>query len=238
MINAGALLLSAAISLSSSTVNNTIVPDLTAANALVQTAPVAAESTIKDADWPVVLAYYTTKYDEKETERTVNLRVASAALDGKVLGSGGWFSFNDTVGKRTSARGYKNAKLIQNGRYVNGLGGGICQVSSTLFNAALKSNLKIESRVNHSLQVPYVPVGQDSAIYWGSQDLRFCNPYGQPVKLFVKCENGELTAAILAQSEITLPKITLEVTKEKNSYVLRRYADGQENYTTKSTYRS
>jgi len=122
-----------------------------------------------------LIARYTTRFDALQVGRTYNIKVAAAALDGVLLEPGEDFSFNRVVGPRSSEAGYKSANVIVNNELVQGLGGGVCQVSSTLYNAVLLANLKIIERNNHTLPVSYVPIGQDATVVYGAIDFRFAN---------------------------------------------------------------
>ncbi len=121
------------------------------------------------------VASFTTTFDAGKVERSSNIRLATSSIDGKILAPGEVFSFNETVGRRTVARGFKEAGIYVNGRLDTGVGGGICQVSTTLYNAVLLTDLEVVERSNHSLTVSYVPLSRDAAIDWGSKDLKFRN---------------------------------------------------------------
>ncbi|AOT71220.1 VanW family protein [Geosporobacter ferrireducens] len=121
------------------------------------------------------VASFTTTFDGGKLERSSNIRLATSFIDGKILAPGEVFSFNEVVGRRTAARGFKEAGIYVNGRLDTGIGGGICQVSTTLYNAVLLTDLEIVERSSHSLTVPYVPLSRDAAIDWGSKDLKFKN---------------------------------------------------------------
>ncbi|AHF07195.1 VanW family protein [Desulfitobacterium metallireducens] len=120
-------------------------------------------------------AKYSTWFDASNTERTENVRLSAKALDGVVLTPGEEFSFNKTVGERTSSAGYKEAFIIVNDEFVPGLGGGVCQVSSTLYNATINANLEITERHPHSLEITYVPPGQDATVAYPYLDFKFKN---------------------------------------------------------------
>jgi len=122
-----------------------------------------------------LLSSYTTAFDPTNVGRTYNIRVAAAALDGLLVPPGQEVSFNEVVGPRSSDAGYKNAQVIINNEFVEGIGGGVCQVSSTLYNAILLANLEILDRTNHSLPVSYVPIGRDATVVYGAIDLKFRN---------------------------------------------------------------
>lgn len=125
-----------------------------------------------------LLARYTTRFDPSQSERTENVRVATKALDMTTVKPGDTFSFNNIVGERTVAGGYKDAFIIVDGKFVPGLGGGICQVSSTLYNVGLLANLSVVQRSNHDLAIAYVPLGQDATVAYPDLDLKFNNNSG------------------------------------------------------------
>lgn len=126
-------------------------------------------------------AYAVTNASSSNSNRLTNIKLALAAINGTLLQPGEEFSFNEVVGKRTSDRGYKVATAYNAGEVTEELGGGICQVSTTLFNAAVKSDLSITERHNHSMPVSYVDKGKDAAVSWGAQDLKFVNNTDEPV---------------------------------------------------------
>ena len=122
-----------------------------------------------------LVSTFTTEYDYDNIPRTENLRVATSTIDGTILAPGEIFSMNEILGERTAEKGYKVAPIFVNGVIRRGLGGGICQVASTLYNSVLFANLDIVERDHHSLTVGYVPLSRDSAISYGVQDLKFKN---------------------------------------------------------------
>lgn len=123
----------------------------------------------------VPISKYSTRFDLTQANRTNNIRLAAKALDGILLVPGARFSFNRSVGERTAAAGYKEALVISEDAYVPGIGGGVCQVSSTLYNAALLAHLEILERHVHSLPVSYVPSGKDATVSYPYLDLKFRN---------------------------------------------------------------
>jgi len=143
-----------------------------------------------------LLGSATTRFNHREVSRVHNIRKAAAAIDGYVLGPGETFSFNGVVGPRTTAKGFRTARVIVNKKYVEGVGGGICQVSSTLFMAVRKSRLVIVERYGHSLAVGYVPRGSDATVAWGSKDFKFRNNYGFPVVIRASVQGGRMTISI------------------------------------------
>lgn len=132
-----------------------------------------------------VASFYTNIYDKNEN-RMNNLRVAAGNLNNTVIKASETFSFNDTMGPSTKEKGYKEAKIFDaDGNVIQGYGGGICQISSTLYNAALELNLEIIERHEHSKKVQYVENGKDAAISYDRLDLKFRNTLDYD--LTIKC---------------------------------------------------
>ena len=151
-----------------------------------------------------VVASYSTKFSAAKVSRSSNIKLAAAALDGVILMPGETMSFNNIVGERTVARGYKLAGVYANGRPDVGIGGGICQVSTTLYSAALFANLKIKRRMNHSMTVPYVPLGQDAAVSYGTLDLMIENSMPGPIAITSAYQPGKVTFRILGVKDPSL----------------------------------
>lgn len=147
------------------------------------------------------LGSYTTKYNTGEVARSHNLVRAAEAINAKLVPPGEVFSFNATVGQRSASKGYRSAMIINNGRFEPGLGGGVCQVSSTLYNAALLSGLEIVERHNHNLAVAYVPLGLDATVVYGVQDFKFKNNTDAPVYIQYKAGGGSLTATVYGDTK-------------------------------------
>lgn len=141
------------------------------------------------------LASFSTAYNVAE-DRAVNVQIASDHMNGIVIQPGGAFSFSDSVLPRTTANGYVVAPSFAGGRVVSSVGGGICQVSSTLYVTMLLSCIPATERYPHSLYVDYVPVGLDAAIAQGYKDLRFVNPYPYPIRIESVTKDGILTVGI------------------------------------------
>ncbi|QGT98688.1 VanW-like domain containing protein [Candidatus Syntrophocurvum alkaliphilum] len=125
-------------------------------------------------DKKLLSAYYTKMLDNSPG-RVANIKLSAEKINGVVLSPGEVFSFNETVGKRTADAGFKSAGVIVNNQLTSGIGGGICQTSSTLYNAALLSGMEIVERNPHSLNVLYVPTNKDAMVSWGWSDLKFKN---------------------------------------------------------------
>lgn len=151
---------------------------------LVKAGPGKTTRDLLDMGVNGLLAYYSTTFDTADADRSYNIKVAADALDGLFVAPGEAFSFNGMVGPRSSEAGYKNAKIIINNEFVDGLGGGVCQVSSTLYNAVLLSGLEIIERNSHSLPVFYVPPGRDATVSFESVDFRFRN--STPRHIYIK----------------------------------------------------
>lgn len=183
-----------------------------------------------------VYASYTTTFNQWNTNRTTNLKLACAAINGTILEPGDVFSFNGVVGERTEAKGYREAIIYEGGQETGGIGGGICQVATTLFNAALKSNCGIVERHQHSLTVHYCPLGYDAAIAWGSKNMRFTNNSGASMKVEMTISGNTLTCRLLTDAYVQPPSVSTSVTVSNGVYTLRRYVDGKCNYTTTSDY--
>lgn len=153
--------------------------------------------------FPDRLSHYTSRYDAGNRDRTTNLVLACGKLDGKVIMPGEVFSYNKTLGPRTVAAGYKNAKIYAGGEVVDGLGGGICQISSTLYNAVLMANMEIVERRNHQFVATYVPIGRDATVVYGSQDFKFKNTRKYPIRIKASVQSGVASIAIYGIKEET-----------------------------------
>lgn len=142
------------------------------------------------------LASVTTNYNGSQAARTTNVRLAANSCDNVILNPGEEFSYNDIVGERTASRGYRSAIIFQEGQEVNGLGGGICQVSSTIYMAVLRADLEVSERYNHQFQVSYTPIAQDATVAYGSKDFKFVNDTNYPVQLRISMGGGRLSVEI------------------------------------------
>jgi vancomycin resistance protein YoaR len=124
---------------------------------------------------------YVTSFNSHNKKRSNNIQLATKAINNQVVFPGETFSFNRVVGKRTVAKGYLRAPVIVRGEFSEDIGGGICQVSSTLYNAVDYAGLKIVERFSHSRKVPYIPPGRDATVSWYGPDFVFKNTYNQPI---------------------------------------------------------
>ena len=180
----------------------------------------------------VFSSYTTTK--SGSAERNTNLYLSCKAINGTILAPGETFSFNEIVGPRTAEKGYQSAPIVGG----MGRGGGICQVSTTLFNVALYANLDITQRKQHSVAVTYVPLGRDAMIYKTSSDLKFVNTSDYYVKVLASANGGTVSISLMTREKDVSPKdeVDLVVTYASGTYTLKRYYQGKVNYTTKSKY--
>ncbi len=174
--------------------------------------------------FPYEVSSFPTKYDASNTNRSGNLKIAADKINGTVLMPGEEFSFNEIVGKRTIEDGYKNAKIYENGQVVDGLAGGICQISSTLYNAVLLANLEITQRRNHSFTTSYVPAGRDATVVYGVQDFKFKNSRKYPIKIGANVANGIVEFKIHGIKEeveydIKIIPVTTQVIPYETEYV-------------------
>ena len=147
-----------------------------------------------------VLSTFTTKFNNSNDGRLNNIKLSSVAIDGTVLNPGEEFSFNDTVGMASKERGYEKATIFFKGEKIKEYGGGICQVSSTLYNAAIEAGLEITERHPHSMKVHYVGEDRDAATSYGSKDLKFKNNLDFPIKINTYVGEGTFTAEIIKAS--------------------------------------
>ena len=168
---------------------------------LIITEPSVTIDELGEEAFPDQLSTFTTRYDVSDVDRTTNLRLACQKINGTVLLAGETFSYNDVVGARTVAAGYKNAKIYEAGQVVDGLGGGICQISSTLYNAALQANLEIVERRNHQFVTSYVPAGRDATVVYGSTDFKFKNTRKYPIRIVATANAGIATVSIYGIKE-------------------------------------
>jgi len=163
-----------------------------------------------------VAAAYRTGLAGRTAAQVHNLRLAAKAIDGRVLQPGAVFSFNRIVGSWSADRGYVKAPVSYDGELILAWGGGVCQVSSTLYNAALLAGLEIVERHRHRFPARYVPPGQDAAVAQFDIDLRFRNPYKWPIKIDAEVKGEQLICRILSQQplgrEITVEREIRQVT--------------------------
>lgn len=193
--------------------------DLIAAKKLIQENPSNSEYTIKlnytkpkikltnlDINvFPDKIATFSTRYDVSNEDRSNNLNIAASKINGTILSPNEEFSYNKIVGERSISAGYKEAKIYQGGKIVDGIGGGICQISSTLYNAVIFANLKVTQRFNHQFITSYVSAGRDATVVYGVKDFRFINNRTYPIKINISVNSG-------------IAKVDIYGIKEENEY--------------------
>jgi len=145
-----------------------------------------------------VMGEYTTKFTAEPKSRNENISHAAHSIDGLVIEPGEIFSYNKAIGPTTKQTGYKRARIFIKGKKAFGYGGGVCQVSSTLYNAAADAGMDIVERHSHSLPVEYVPKGKDAATSYGGLDFKFKNTYSYPVEIDTKVTEDSLIVQIVS----------------------------------------
>jgi len=168
---------------------------------LTITKPKVTIDQIGSEAFPNQLAIFTTRYDASDVNRTTNLQIACQKINGKVILAGETFSYNKTLGPRTTSAGYRNGKVYSGGEVVDGIGGGICQISSTLYNTVLMANLEIVERKNHQFVTSYLPAGRDATVVYGLTDFKFKNTRKYPVKITASAKNGIATVSLYGIKE-------------------------------------
>ncbi len=173
------------------------------------------------------LSNFTTKYDMSNKDRSNNLELAASKINGIVLAPGEEFSYNKTVGARTISTGYKEAKIYSNGQVVDGVGGGICQISSTLYNTVIRANLDVTERHNHQFVTSYVPAGRDATVVYGAKDLKFVNNRSYPIKIEMKATNTIISCSIYGLKEETEYDVDfdVEVVSQTDPKIVYEYDD-------------
>lgn len=180
---------------------------------LIITKPTKTTQEIGTEAFPDLLAKFSTNYKVSEVNRTTNLRLAANKINGTILLPGEEFSYNKTVGERTEKAGFKSAAIFSNGKVVDGLGGGICQISTTLYDAVVMANLEVTERRNHQFVTSYVSAGKDATVVWGSQDFKFKNTREYPIRITATVEGGVATVQIWGLKEDIEYEITIETKK-------------------------
>ena len=169
------------------------------------------------------LSKFTTIYDAGNKSRGTNISIAAKTINGTVILPGETFSYNKVLGNTTKEKGYQLGGSYQNGKVVQAYGGGICQVSTTLYNAVLYANLEIVERYNHSYSVSYVPASRDATVSYGGKDFKFKNSRTYPIKIEAVAKNGVVSVSIEGIKEekeydIEIKSTTLSTTPYKTTY--------------------
>lgn len=175
------------------------------------TEPMIKVEDLGDSLFKTVIASYTSKNSAYDKNMMTNMQLAAEKCNNKVLYPDEEFSFNDIVGQRTAENGYRESDSFDNGKIEQSIGGGVCQVASTIYNAVLRTDLKITDRTAHPIYVKYVPQGTDAMVVDGSSDFKFKNTTKYPVKIAVSCENGSCTVNLFGIQESNEIKIDVDV---------------------------
>lgn len=183
------------------------------------TIPKKTLADLGEKAFPDQLSTYTTRYNAGNYNRSNNLELAAKAINGTILMPGETFSYNQTVGERTISAGYKAAGAYAGGKVVQDVGGGICQISSTLYNAVLLANLEVTDRSNHCFETSYVAAGRDATVNWGTVDFQFKNNRNYPIKIETAAKDGIATAQIYGIKEETEYEVIIQ--SKITSYIYR-----------------
>ncbi|MCR4718151.1 MAG: VanW family protein [Firmicutes bacterium] len=188
---------------------------------LITLNPEVTESSINAQLFGTVLGKFATSYATSSKNRSDNVELAASRINGIILMPNDEFSYNKVVGQRTAANGFKEAPVFENGETVQGMGGGVCQVSSTLYSAVLYADLQVLERQSHSLTVSYVPKGQDATVAYGSIDFRFKNNTKNPIKITAKTGGKSLEISVWGAKPETQKKVEIinTVTETKSPTV-------------------
>jgi vancomycin resistance protein YoaR len=219
---------------------------------LTQFTPIAPQKDtaqlLTEKGFPHLLARYATSLEDRDEDVIFNIKKAAAAVDGMLIEKGAVFSFNQVVGKADQEDGYRKTQIVVNGKLVPGYGGGVCQVSTTLYNALLATEAQILERHPHSGYSPttsYVPPGRDAAVSYGAKDLRFRFPE-ERVVIFAYVAFPDLICEIwgekenTAQTDITVERVSLEREGEEDALLTVKTTvkrDGKTVYRFRDTYR-
>ena len=160
--------------------------------------------------FPTLLGTFRTNYDNSAYNRATNIMLAAQSINGTILLPGETFSYNRTVGDTTPEKGYTLGGTYINGKVVQSYGGGICQVSSTLYNAVVLANLDIKMRYNHSSVVGYVKIGRDATVSYGTKDFQFINSRKYPIKIVATAKNGVLKMEVYGIPEEQEYEVSIE----------------------------
>jgi len=190
---------------------------------LLPVPPLVSTADIQAMGVSTLMARFTTRFNTALVERSHNIALAASIIDGTLIPPGGRFSFNTVVGPRTAERGFQEAMVIQEDAFVPGLGGGVCQVSSTLYRAVLAAGLQVVERHSHSLPVAYIPLGLDATVSYGGPDLVFLNNTPYYVLLTMRVSgSGELTARVfggITPADVRFETVTTELVAPPVRYI-------------------
>lgn len=201
-------------------------------NVIIVPAKIKQPSITSDALRSEIVAHelgkYSSDYSSSSADRAYNIKLACEKINGYILEPGEEFSYNDVVGPRTAERGFRIANVYVGNTVQPGIGGGICQVSSTMYNAIIFANLEITERRNHTLPVSYVPMGRDATVSYGTTDFRFKNNTSHPIEIRATAEGGINRVVIMGTDEHPEREIKIETSQTGSSapkVVIEKSAD-------------
>lgn len=205
------------------------------ANWIASPAPVEADTieqstVVEPSYYQETIGSYEAISQSEDADRAENLRLAAEAINGYVIEPGATFSFNEVVGETTAERGYKSAAVLYSSGLGSDDGGGICQVSTALYIAAVKADLEIIERHPHSVPSDYAPIGLDATIVYGKRDLRIKNNTEYPVTIYAKAVGQTVNVSLLGKPRSD------GITVDATSRVVDRYEDTAKDGTTKQYY--
>ncbi|WP_027623893.1 VanW family protein [Clostridium lundense] len=168
-----------------------------------------------------IISTFATNFAGSNENRVTNITLAADAINGKVMMPGDTFSFNDVVGQRTAEKGYKPAKVIVGDKFVDDFGGGVCQVSSTLYNAIMRANIPYTERTRHTMMSTYVPMGMDATVDFGNIDYKFKNTLNYPIYIEAVVQNKNITFNVYSNKSLT--NKTYDLVNEINGNKVKVY---------------
>lgn len=205
------------------------------ANWLIPPTPVEADtieqdSVVEPGYYQETIGSYEAISQSEDADRAENLRLAAEAINGYVIEPGATFSFNEVVGETSAERGYKSAAVLYSSGLGSDDGGGICQVSTALYIAAVKADLEIVERHPHSVPSDYAPIGLDATIVYGKRDLRIKNNTEYPITIYAKAVGQTVNVSLLGKPRSD------GITVDATSRVVDRYEDTAKDGTKKQYY--
>ncbi|MFN3728176.1 MAG: VanW family protein [Fimbriimonadaceae bacterium] len=175
------------------------------------------------------IGQYATPLDQRTRNQAHNARLSASKLDGKIIPAHATFSFNETIGSWSRDAGYRRAPVSYDGQLIDDWGGGVCQTSTTLYNAALLAGLEILERHPHHFAPSYAPPGRDAAVAYGAFDLRFKNPYAAPIKIQAKLVHDRLHVALLStEGSSEAVRIESQIAKGSPPMTIRLKPEGRQ----------
>lgn len=174
------------------------------------------------------VAAYATSLQGRATSQRHNARLAVIRLDGAIVEPGALFSFNERVGTFSRDRGYRKAPVSYNGQLIDDWGGGVCQTSTTLYNAALLAGMKVVERHRHRFAPTYVPPGRDAAVAYSNIDLRFVNPHPFPVRIVGGIKDNALQVEFLSTQPLKTKPLVVQQVREVHQPGEIRFGEGQQ----------